>query len=343
MAKTKKSEENTGSEPVKKTSKQTLSVQLEKAFQTVDELTAAIEGVIRGKHREIRFLLTGLLAGGHVLLEDLPGLGKTTLAKTLARLISKTEQGKAVDFKRIQFTPDLLPYDITGVDIFDPKTRKFQFNPGPAFTNILLADEINRTTPKVQSALLEVMAEKQITIGTKTHVLDPLFFVIATQNPIETEGTYPLPIAQIDRFIMKLSLGYPSQEVEESIIIDDPSQRIMPGIKSVCGKTTLLGIMDLVDQQYCDEKLIKAVVAITSATRKHRGIEWGASPRASLALVRASRAYALINHRDYVIDQDIIDLAPLVLGHRLKLKSLKNSAQEMVKEIVAEAFSKIDY
>ncbi len=194
------------------------------ARRLVDGLAA----VIRGKTEVLEHLVTGILAGGHVLIEDVPGLGKTTLAKTVARLISRSQKGGAVVFRRIQFTPDLLPYDITGVDVFDPGERAFVFSPGPVFANILLADEINRTTPKVQSALLEVMAEGQVTVGNTTYRMDPFFFVIATQNPVEIEGVYPLPLAQIDRFLMRLRVGYPDRAVEEGIVRDDPAATVLP-------------------------------------------------------------------------------------------------------------------
>jgi MoxR-like ATPase len=308
-----------------------------------DNIIDNLERVIRGKRKVLEYLVTGLIAGGHILIEDVPGLGKTTLAKTLAHLISRTRKGKPVVFKRIQFTPDLLPYDITGVDIYDQKNNTFVFYPGPAFANILLADEINRTTPKVQSALLEVMAENQITIGNRTHTMDAFFFVIATQNPVETEGTYPLPLAQIDRFLMKIRIGYPDEEVEIGIVKDDPAYTIMPHITPVCGKEDILNIRHSVNKIYCDERLIRVAVNITAATRKHRGIELGASPRASLMLIKAARAYALINGRSYIIDQDIVDIAPLVVAHRLRLKALKLDAEALVRELTLEALQKITY
>ncbi|MGA2765078.1 MAG: AAA family ATPase, partial [Spirochaetia bacterium] len=221
-------------------------------------LIEGLQTVIRGKRTVLEYLVTCILAGGHLLIEDVPGLGKTTLAKTVARLVSRSRQGSHVIFRRIQFTPDLLPYDITGVDVFDPSTGKFVFSPGPVFSNVLLADEINRTTPKVQSALLEVMAEGQVTIGNKTHRLDPFFFVMATQNPVEMEGVYTLPIAQIDRFLMKLRVGYPALEVEVEIVRDDPSRTVMPEVQAVCGRDEILGAREAVGNVFCDEKLIRA-------------------------------------------------------------------------------------
>ncbi len=309
----------------------------------IGNIVANLETVIRGKREVIELLLTGFIAGGHVLIEDVPGLGKTTLAKTLAHLISRSKKGDPVVFKRIQFTPDLLPYDITGVDIFDPDTRQFVFTPGPAFANVLLADEINRTTPKVQSALLEVMAENQVTVGNKTYAMDPLFFVIATQNPVETEGTYPLPLAQIDRFIMKISIGYPDEETEFGIVRDDPAFTVMPKVKPVCGKDEILALMASVRSVFCDERLMRAAVSIAAHTRDHRGIELGASPRASIMLVKAARAHALVMGRGYVIDQDIIDLAPLVVAHRLRLKAVRADAASLVREIALEVMAKMKY
>ncbi|MBN2439741.1 MAG: AAA family ATPase [Spirochaetales bacterium] len=306
-------------------------------------LLVNLEKVIRGKLTCLEYLVTGLIAGGHILIEDVPGLGKTTLAKTLAHLISRTKKGQPVIFKRIQFTPDLLPYDITGVDIYDPHSNQFIFSPGPAFANILLADEINRTTPKVQSALLEVMAENQVTVGNKTHKMDPFFFVIATQNPVETEGTYPLPLAQIDRFLMKLHIGYPSEEIEIGIVKDDPSLNVMPKIVPVCGKDDILHIRDAVAKVHCDDRLIKVIVSVVSATRNYRGIELGASPRASLMLLKAARAYALVKGRGYVIDQDVIDLAPLVVAHRLRLKAIKLNPEVLIRDMVMDALTRITY
>ena len=306
-------------------------------------LVEGLESVIRGKTSVLEHLVTGILAGGHVLIEDVPGLGKTTLAKTVARLVSRSRKGSAVVFRRIQFTPDLLPYDITGVDVFDPASRTFVFSPGPVFANVLLADEINRTTPKVQSALLEVMAEGQVTVGNTTYPMDPFFFVIATQNPVEMEGVYPLPLAQIDRFLMKLRIGYPDREVEVGIVRDDPAATVMPDVRPVCGKEDILAARERVDAVFCDEKLMRAAVGITSATRGHPGIALGASPRGSLMLVRAARAFAMLRGREYVIDQDLIELAPLVIAHRLRMKDARTDVDALVREICMTELARVPY
>jgi len=317
--------------------------EVRKAHALTVRLLDGMERVIRGKRKVSEHLLAGLLAGGHVLIEDVPGLGKTTLAKTAARLIARDSAGRAVTFRRIQFTPDLLPYDITGVDIFDPEHRRFVFKAGPVFAHIVLADEINRTTPKVQSALLEVMAENQVTVGNKTHAMDPLFFVIATQNPVETDGTYPLPLAQLDRFLMRITIGYPEAEVEIGIVRDDPSARIMPKLKPVCSKAEVLAARNTVEKIFCDEALLEVAVAVSASTRHHRGIELGCSPRASLMLVKAARAYALIQGRSYCIDQDFVELAPLVLAHRIRLKDIRIDLAALIREMTLHELSRIAY
>jgi MoxR-like ATPase len=309
----------------------------------IQKLMASLEKVVRGKHRVIEYLVTTLIAGGHLLIEDVPGLAKTTLAKTLARLISQKNNRKPVVFKRIQCTPDLLPYDITGVDIYDPQRRRFIFSRGPVFANIVLVDEINRTTPKVQSALLEVMAENQVTVGNKTYAMDALFFVIATQNPLEMEGTYTLPIAQVDRFFMKISIGYPAEEVEIGIVRDDPAHKILPGIHPVCTADDILRARAFAEKVECDPRLIRAIVRICALTRSHRGVELGASPRSSLMLLQACRVRAMLNKRAYVIDQDIVDLAPLVIGHRLRFKDIRVNIHEFIRELTLAELEKIDY
>ena len=306
-------------------------------------LVDGLEKVIRGKREVLEHLVTGILAGGHVLIEDVPGLGKTTLAKTIARLVSRSQKGGPVVFRRIQFTPDLLPYDITGVDVFDPGERAFVFSPGPVFTNVLLADEINRTTPKVQSALLEVMAEGQVTVGTKTYRMDPFFFVIATQNPVEIEGVYPLPLAQVDRFLMRLAIGYPDPEVEAGIVRDDPAATVLPGVRPVCGKADILAAREAVLAVFCDDALVRAAVGVSTATRSHSGVELGSSPRGSIMLVRAVRALALVRGRQYVIDQDLVEMAPLVIAHRLRMKDGRVRPGELVRELVMAELSRIRY
>ena len=306
-------------------------------------LVEGMAAVIRGKREVLEHLVTAILAGGHVLIEDVPGLGKTTLAKTIARLVSRTRRGSPVVFRRIQFTPDLLPYDITGVDVFDPASKSFVFTPGPVFANVLLADEINRTTPKVQSALLEVMAEGQVTVGNKTYPMDPFFLVIATQNPVEMEGVYPLPLAQIDRFLMKVRVGYPDLEVEVGIVRDDPVNTVMPSVKPVCGRDEILAAREAVTRVFCDEKLLRVAVSLSAATRKHPAVGLGASPRGSLMLVRAARAYALVRGREYVIDQDLIDLAPLVITHRLRLKDPRADGEGLVREMIMAELARTSY
>lgn len=318
---------------------------LQESYTASVHLVENLQKVIRGKQEVLEYLAATLFAGGHILIDDVPGLGKTTIAKTMARSISRNERGKTpVLFKRIQFTPDLLPYDITGVDIFNPENRKFTFLKGPVFANIVLADEINRTTPKVQSALLEVMAENQVTVGNKTYSMDPLFFVIATQNPVETEGTYPLPLAQLDRFLMRIEIGYPDTLSEYEIVKHNPSYSVLPKVKPVCSKEEILKARKIVAEKiFCDERLIKTSVNIAVSTRKHRGIELGVSPRGSLMLVKAAKAYALIKGRSYVIDQDIVDLAPHVMSHRLRLKDIKIEPRNLIREIAVAEISKIKY
>ena len=288
--------------------------------------------VIKGKREFLELLTAGILAGGHVLLEDNPGLGKTTVAKTFARLIAGAD-GKPLLFKRIQFTPDLLPYDITGVDVFDPETRSFRFVPGPILANIVLADEINRTTPKVQSALLEVMAERQVTIGSATHRPPEPFFVIATENPIESEGTFPLPAAQLDRFMMRLSLGYPDRESELSILEENPAGRVLAELEPVLGEAEFLAAREAAAAVFCHESLKETVADIVRDTRIHRSFILGASPRAGLHFLDAVKALALVRGREYVIDEDLLVLAGAVLAHRVKFRDPRAQGDKIIREI----------
>lgn len=304
------------------------------------DLVDGLEKVIKGKRSFLELLVTGFVAGGHVLIEDLPGMGKTTVAKTLAHLVGGSAGGSTL-FSRIQFTPDLLPYDITGVDVFDPESSGFVFHPGPVFANIVLADEINRTTPKVQSALLEVMAEGQVSIGNKTHQMDDLFFLIATQNPIETEGTYPLPAAQLDRFMLRLSLGYPDLEDEIAIVEGNPGRDVMPYIEPVCTKEDVLAARQIVDNVYCNPDLIRSTVTVSAETRSMGGIDVGISPRGNLMLIQAARTLALLRGRDFVVDQDLADLCGPALIHRLKIKDSEFDIHSFLRDALVRTFKRV--
>lgn len=295
---------------------------------------ALVEGaaqIIKGKQEFLELLTAAILAGGHVLIEDNPGLGKTTVAKTFAKLIDAGKKGLV--FKRIQFTPDLLPYDITGVDVFDPKSRSFRFVPGPVLANIVLADEINRTTPKVQSALLEVMAERQVTIGSVTHYPPEPFFVIATENPIESEGTFPLPAAQLDRFMMRLSLGYPSREAELSILEENPAEGGLQRLEPVIKLSEFMAARKAAAGIFCHTALKEAIADMVRDTRIHRGFALGASPRAGIHLLEAARALALVRGREFVTDEDLASLAAPVLVHRLKLRDPRSQGEKLIREI----------
>ena len=287
-------------------------------------LHSALGSVLFGKGEFLTLLLSALLGGGHVLIQDIPGLGKTTVAKALAGLV----QGK---FRRIQGTPDLLPYDITGVEIFNPETHSFEFKPGPIFTHILLADELNRTTPKVQSALLEAMAEGQVTVGLNTHPLPEPFFVIATQNTVDAEGTYLLPLAQADRFMMRLSIGYPDAEAELEVYRKDPATTV-PLLQPVCSVENLLEARRAVEQVYVDQKILQMIQRILLTTRTHPGIQLGASPRAGLLLVKAARGFAVLSGRSFVTDEDLVTLAPAVLAHRLRMQDVRIDPAEFIRE-----------
>lgn len=288
------------------------------ASQSIERLVAAMERVIRGKRPQIEQVITTLLAGGHILMEDNPGTGKTVLARTLAQCIAGNKDEQHVLFKRIQFTPDLLPMDLIGSHIFDDRTKEFVFKKGPLFCNILLADEINRASPKVQSALLEAMAENQITSGDTTLPLEQLFFTIATQNPIEMEGTYPLPAAQLDRFYMKIYFGYVDEETELNIYREylNIAQNLNQG-EQVLSLAEVLTLQAQAAAVHVHEEILKGVSHIVRATRDHADISLGASTRSGIAFLKCLRAYALVKGRTFVIEDDLKDITRAVLDHRL--------------------------
>jgi MoxR-like ATPase len=299
-------------------------------FRQIEE---NVERVVRGKHREIRLALVGLIAEGHLLIEDVPGVGKTMLAKSIARSID-------CSFRRIQFTPDLLPTDVTGVNVFSQETGDFEFRPGAIFANIVLGDEINRASPKTQSALLECMEERQVTVDTETPPLGTPFIVIATQNPIEHEGTYPLPEAQLDRFMLRLAIGYPSADIEADILATHGAGAPLDDIGPVTDAAGVRHMIEEARKVHAAPAIRRYVVDIAEATRRHSDVYLGASPRASIMLLRAARALAAAEERDYVIPDDVKTLAPPGLAHRIIVTAdavmSGRSSDVLVREIVDE-------
>ena len=277
---------------------------------TAQKIIDNVEEVIIGKHEEVQLALVALLCQGHILIDDVPGVGKTMLAKSIARSLGCT-------FKRIQFTPDMLPSDVTGVSVYDQSTGQFEFRPGPVMAHVVLTDEINRATPKTQSALLEAMEERQVTVDGVTHHLAKPFMVLATQNPIEYEGTFPLPEAQLDRFLMRMSLGYPSPADEIRIL--EAQQHVHPieTIEQVVDSPELLDMQEQVKEVYVHDAIKEYIVALVGATRKHGDVYLGASPRGSLTLYKTGQARAALQGRDYVIPDDVKALAQVTLAHRL--------------------------
>jgi MoxR-like ATPase len=293
-------------------------------------LENAVCSVVLGQPEVVRKVLAAMLAGGHVLLEDYPGTGKTTLAKALARAIGGAE------FKRVQFTPDLLPSDILGVSVFDPRSQEFRFHPGPVFTDILLADEINRASPRTQSALLESMGERQATIDGHCHVLDGLFFVIATQNPVEFRGTYPLPEAQMDRFMIQCALGYVSAAEEAGILAAQTDRHPVDVLEPVVTREEVLELMAAARRVRFSDELRDYVVALVAATRGRREIQLAASPRASLALMKISQALALLEGAEFVTPELIQRVAVEVIAHRLVLEPEARFAGADARRIVRD-------
>lgn len=293
-----------------------------------EKIIENVSKVIVGKEKEIELIITSFLSGGHVLLEDMPGMGKTMMIKAFSKTLN-------LPFKRIQFTPDLLPSDITGINYYNQKTGDFEFREGPLFSNIVLADEINRATPRTQSALLEAMEEKQITADGITRKLNMPFMVLATQNPVETYGTFPLPEAQLDRFLMRIKLGYPAKD-EEKLIIRKNIKNPLDSIEPVIDREELDYVLSNVSNVTISEDVMDYLVNIVNETRSKDNIKLGVSPRGSVALFKASQAYAAINGRDYIIPEDIRYLSPYVLNHRIIGTGINgvDDATEFIKEIV---------
>lgn len=300
------------------------------AQDTFQVITNNIGKVIKGQDKSIRMLLATFISGGHVLLEDVPGTGKTTLAKALAKSID-------VEYQRIQFTPDLLPTDIIGVSVFNQRDQNFQFHPGPIFANILLADEINRASPRTQSALLEAMAESQVSIDGSVKSLDNLFFVIATQNPIEFHGTYPLPEAQMDRFAMRLELGYVDEDTEVEILSEQNIQHPLDSIEAVVNKQDILNLKKRISDVRISDEIKHYIVSLVRNTRESAGILNGASPRASLALMKTSQALALFDGLEFVSPDHIQEIAGNIISHRLMLDSQTRFSGMTTHDIVKDA------
>jgi len=288
-----------------------------------------IAQVIVGKEEAVELLLVALLVEGHVLIEDVPGIGKTTLAKALSRSFD-------CSFARIQFTPDLLPSDVTGINIFNQRTQAFEFRPGPIFSQILLADEINRATPRTQSALLEAMQERQSTADGQTYPLPQPFLVLATQNPIELEGTFPLPEAQLDRFLMQVKLGYPTETQEDEILLRYQQGDPMVELKAIATVEDVLALQRQARQIHVNPDVRHYITRVTRATREHAAVELGVSPRGSLALFKASQALAALRGRDYVIPSDVQHLCPPVLTHRIHISPQVRLRGRTPPQVVAE-------
>jgi MoxR-like ATPase len=292
-------------------------------------LQERIESVIRGKSSAVKMALVTLLGRGHLLIEDIPGVGKTTLAFTIAKATN-------CSFQRIQFTSDLLPTDIIGVNIYNPDSREFEFRPGPVFTNIVLADEINRTNPKTQSALLEAMNERRVSVEKKTYTLPEPFMVIATQNPIEYHGTFPLPESQLDRFMMHIKLGYPTLEYEKRVVLEQSSFEAIESMPPVISAEEIAGMQTAVDRVTIDDSLVGYLMSIVTETRRNDKIRLGVSPRGAQFLLKVARAAAYYEGRDYVVPGDIKEPAPFVLGHRiiLKTRTYITDAEKVIREII---------
>lgn len=305
---------------------------MQKVQTVANRIISNVEQVIIGKDREIRMTVVALLCEGHLLIEDVPGVGKTMLARAIARSIGST-------YRRIQFTPDMLPSDVTGVSVFNQKTLEFEFRPGPIMAQIVLADEINRATPKTQSALLEAMEERQVTVDGTTYQMSRPFLVLATQNPIEYEGTFPLPEAQVDRFLIRIRLGYPIKEQEISILELQAQTHPIEHLEKIVSVDELTYAQEAVRDVYVDDSVKEYIVDLVSTTRDHPDVYLGASPRGSLALFRAARAWAAIDRRDYVLPDDVKLLAEPTLAHRLIVSPSARIKNVDASQVIQEALT----
>lgn len=303
--------------------------------EMISSLISEVEKVVIGKKREITLLITAMLAGGHVLIEDVPGTGKTTLASALSKACG-------LSFNRAQFTPDVMASDITGFNIYNRSKETFEFRQGVVMTNVLLADEINRASPKTQSALLEAMEEKKVTVDGETYVLPDPFMVIATQNPSGYVGTYPLPEAQLDRFALKLSMGYPTEVEEMNIILQRKETNPLSAVEAVTNPEVIKAMAEEVKQVKVSGEICKYIVQLVSATRQSKSISLGASPRATLALMKLAQAYAYLDGRDYVIAEDIGALFTYVISHRIVLSQEARLNRKTAAEVVSEVFRSIE-
>ena len=303
------------------------SILTEPLRQALDRAQQQINALVLGKPQEVRLALVALLAGGHALIEDLPGLGKTTLAHALAATVG-------LGFQRIQFTSDLLPADVLGVSVYEAGSREFRFHPGPVFTQVLLADEINRAPPRTQSALLEAMAEQQVTLDGTTHPLPDPFFVIATQNPVDLSGTFPLPDSQLDRFLLRFSLGYPNAESERALLTGTDRRELIAQAMPVLADGDVQALRRAAEQVHASEALVGYVQALLARSRQQPGVRVGLSPRAGLALLRAARAYALLLGRDHVLPEDVQALFIAVAGHRLTGEAEAGNGAALAKAVL---------
>ncbi len=308
---------------------------MEIRIKQIESMIENIERVVVGKRKEIELGLVALFANGHALLEDVPGVGKTMIVKAIARSLG-------AEFKRIQFTPDLLPSDVTGVSIYNQQSQRFEFRPGPIVANIVLADEINRTSPKTQAALLEALEEGSVTVDGETLQLKQPFFVMATQNPVEYAGTYPLPEAQLDRFLIKLQLGYPSKQEELEVLNRLQVAHPLDTLTPVMTTEEVIDIQEKVTKVTVSEDIKSYMINIVHKTREHRSVELGVSPRGTIALMKAAQAYAFIQGRDYVIPDDVKHLALYVLGHRIILTAEGKMSGLTAERVLVEIFTEVD-